>query len=70
MPPTEEPEYVTEREAAELLGVSVATLERWAQAGRVESIPTPGGRLYRRDVIERMARELGADSGGAEPDET
>lgn len=42
-------------EASRLLGVSTATVRRWADAGRIRPFTTPGGhRRFRRDALERM----------------
>jgi molybdopterin-binding protein len=47
-------------EAAELLGVSVDTLRRWADSGRLETTRTAGGqRLVEGAALARLARELG-----------
>nr|CAO87231.1 unnamed protein product [Microcystis aeruginosa PCC 7806] len=43
---------ITIREASGLLGVSIKTLRRWEQQGKISSIRTPGGhRRYRRQDI-------------------
>lgn len=43
---------ITIREASDLLGVSIKTLRRWEQQGKISSIRTPGGhRRYRRQDI-------------------
>ena len=43
---------ITIREASDLLGVSIKTLRRWEQQGKITSIRTPGGhRRYRRQDI-------------------
>ena len=53
---------LTTSEAAELLGVSVATLKRWASAGLLPSSHTPGGhRRFRRGDVER---HLSCDKAG------
>lgn len=48
-----EGQWLTIREAAELVGVSTATLRRWADAGTVETYTTPGGhrRFSRASVL-------------------
>ena len=47
-------------QAAELLGVSVDTMRRWADAGRVKVVRTPGGRRLIDGVdLARLAVELG-----------
>jgi molybdopterin-binding protein len=54
-------------QAAELLGVSVDTMRRWADAGRVKTTRTAGGqRLVDGRDLARLAVELG-EGGGAEP---
>ena len=49
-------------QAAELLGVSVDTLRRWADAGRLATVRTPGGRR-RVDgaALAELARSLAVD---------
>jgi len=43
---------ITIREASDLLGVSIKTLRRWEQQGKITSIRTPGGhRRYRREAL-------------------
>ncbi|NCQ93999.1 MAG: IS607 family transposase [Microcystis wesenbergii Mw_QC_S_20081001_S30D] len=43
---------ITIREASDLLGVSIKTLRRWEQQGKITSIRTPGGhRRYRREYL-------------------
>ncbi len=47
-------------QAAELLGVSVDTMRRWADAGRVKVVRTEGGRrLIDGAALARLAVELG-----------
>jgi len=46
-------------QAAELLGVSVDTLRRWAEAGRVKTRRTGGGqRLVDGAALAKLSREL------------
>ncbi|CCH95148.1 conserved hypothetical protein [Microcystis aeruginosa PCC 9432] len=47
---------ITIREASGLLGVSIKTLRRWEQQGKISSIRTPGGhRRYRRqDILQSV----------------
>ena len=47
--------YVTPREAAEQLGVSISTLRRWDSNGTIHSIRTPGGQ--RRFSVEHYTQE-------------
>lgn len=45
------------REVSALLGVSVATVMRWAREGRIDCIKTPGGRRrYRESDIAALRR--------------
>lgn len=60
-------EYLGPGEAAILLRVSPKTLGRWADQGRVPCAVTLGGdhggghRRFRRDVIEKIATEMGLE---------
>ncbi len=47
--------FCTTREAATLLGVSVSTMQNWAEAGIVDSWKTEGGhRRISRDSVDRL----------------
>lgn len=55
-------------QAAELLGVSVDTVRRWADEGRLETRRTPGGqRQVEGASIARLLAERAAPSEGAGP---
>jgi excisionase family DNA binding protein len=50
------------REASELVGVSVATLRRWCDAGEVHAFTTPGGhRRFERAAVLRLAAGDGSN---------
>lgn len=54
-------------DAATQLGISVATLRRWADADKVPSARMPSGhRRFRAADIARLRREFGLDTD--EPD--
>lgn len=61
MPP---PDEITAREAAELLGVTVSTISRWATPAQPRLTPSrklpgqTGAYLFRRRDVERLAKEL------------
>ncbi len=49
---------LTRDEVALLFRVDPATVSRWAAAGRLASVRTPGGhRRYRRSVVREFLRE-------------
>lgn len=51
----ERPAWLTIHEASDLIGVSEATLRRWAEAGDVEAFVTPGGhRRFTRNALLRL----------------
>jgi len=53
-------DLLTPREVAELFGVRTTTIARWARAGRLKPLRTPGGhRRYNREAIQRLAAEEG-----------
>jgi excisionase family DNA binding protein len=61
VPQNNEPEVLTIKAAAEVLGVSEQTLRRWDKAGklRAKRHPMNGYRLYlRRQVLELRRRIL------------
>ena len=61
----QQPEELTLGEAAEMLGMSPTTLERWARAGRIASHVSAGGiRTFRRD--ELIARTVDHRRDGQE----
>lgn len=49
-------QWITSGEAAALIGVSRDAVKRWAKAGRIASMRTPGGhhRFRRADVEQIM----------------
>jgi excisionase family DNA binding protein len=52
-------EYLTPREAAEMLGVSPKTVVRWAAEGRIPSLVTLGGhRRFKRQEIEDLLQQM------------
>ncbi|HET9090568.1 MAG TPA: helix-turn-helix transcriptional regulator [Acidimicrobiales bacterium] len=54
--------------AAELLGVSVDTLRRWASAGRIATTVAPDGRRYYDGAdLARLAVEIGGESAAEAP---
>lgn len=57
-------DLVSTAEAAEVLGINVATLNRWAVAGRIQPAFTgpgkTGARMFARADIERLRAELSA----------
>jgi len=54
------PELLTPAEVGALLKVDPKTVSRWAAAGKIDSIRTPGNhRRFRRDEIEALLRGEG-----------
>lgn len=52
-----EDELLTPAEVAALFRVDPKTVTRWARAGRIEAIVTPGGhRRYRRSQVDAILR--------------
>ncbi len=51
-------EYLTPREAAQMLGVSPKTVVRWAAEGHIPSLVTLGGhrRFKREEILELLQR--------------
>lgn len=56
MPSHDSGEYVTLIDAAQIVGISPATLNRWAQDGRIPSVVTKdGGRLLLKAGLDEVA---------------
>jgi len=52
----EEPEYYTRREVEDILNVSITTIMRWEEQGRIKSEKIRGRRLYRRTMIDSLRK--------------
>ena len=62
-PSTDDPTLTT-RDAADLLGISVSTAQKWIEGGALESWKTPGGhRRMRRSAVIALLEERMAMSG-------
>jgi excisionase family DNA binding protein len=56
----------TSSQAARYLGVSLATVRRWTDAGHISCYRTPGGqRRFSRDQLDRFITSLQRDSASA-----
>ena len=53
---TEEPEFYTRKEVERLLNVSITTIMRWEEQGRLHSEKIRGRRLYRRTMIDSLQK--------------
>lgn len=61
-----QPETLTTRETAKLLGASVRTIQLWVEGGRLKAWKTPGGhRRVLRSSVEEMLANRERMSGGA-----
>jgi excisionase family DNA binding protein len=56
-------DYLTVTEAAELLGVTAATLRNWDRAGKLSPRRNPlnGYRLYKREELEAILQEVSGE---------
>jgi excisionase family DNA binding protein len=61
----------TSSEAARYLGISLATVRRWSDAGHLDYYRTPGGqRRFSREQLERFVasmRQHGREDTASEP---
>lgn len=54
----------TSSQAARYVGVSLATIRRWTDAGHISCYRTPGGqRRFSRDQLDRFVSSLQSESG-------
>jgi DNA-binding transcriptional MerR regulator len=53
-------DFITIRRAADMIGVSPATLRNWDRSGKLVAVRNPANRyrLYRREDIERFLARL------------
>jgi len=53
-------DYITVKQAAEILGVSPLTLRRWDKAGKLRSYRNPANnyRLYRKDELKFFLKKV------------
>ena len=59
--------YLTSREAAEILGVALSTIQIWTQKGQLDAWLTEGGhRRIKRTSVDRMLHKRLAATGEAE----
>jgi excisionase family DNA binding protein len=63
--PTEPHDFLTTREAAELLGVALRTVQLWVEAGTLSAWKTAGGhrRITRESVEAMLKRQTAARQG-------
>ena len=58
--PEPDPKFLSRRDVAQLFGVSLSTVTRWARTGLLRTVRTPGGHYrYRVEDIRRAARSSG-----------
>jgi len=72
---SEQAEIVTTKQAADMLGVAVSTVQKWVELGKLTSWKTPGGHrripvaavqaVLQRGVVVTPQQESLADDGGA-----
>jgi excisionase family DNA binding protein len=61
----------TSSQAARYLGVSIATIRRWADAGHITCYRTPGGqRRFSRDQLDDFIASMHRRGAVAEPELT
>jgi len=59
-------DYLRVAEAAKFLGVSPSTLRNWDRSGKLTAArhPVNGYRLYRREDLERVLKDVGPKAKG------
>ena len=59
-------DYITVKEAAEILGVSPLTLRRWDKAGKLRSYRNPVNnyRLYRKEELKLFLKRVAKKRSG------
>lgn len=61
-------DLLTPREVAEVFGVRTTTIARWARAGRLEAVLTPGGhRRYSRSAVRALLDADGKERLASRP---
>ena len=54
-------QYLTVKQAAKILGVTIMTMHRWDDAGKLTALrhPINNYRLYRRSDLEKLLKKVG-----------
>jgi len=62
-------DFITIRQAADMIGVSPATLRNWDRSGKLKAVRHPMNRyrLYRREAVEEFLRDLAEEGRPAAP---
>jgi len=60
-------DFITIRQAANMVGVSPATLRNWDRSGKLKAARNPmnGYRLYRREDLEEFLQRIAEGKGQA-----
>jgi excisionase family DNA binding protein len=68
-PQTDRRLVFTSSQAARYLGVSLATIRRWTDAGHISCYRTPGGqRRFAREQLDQFITSMHRDGPSAHPD--
>ena len=64
-------DFITIRQAADMIGVSPATLRNWDRSGKLKAVRNPANRyrLYRGEDIEAFLREVGIQTEQTGPED-
>lgn len=54
-----EPEILKPAQVAKMIGVNQKTIARWADAGKLPCMKTPGGhRLFEKKAVEKFMKDM------------
>ena len=57
-PPADSPDYLTRRETAKLLRISLVTLHEWTKDHVLQSVEMNGRIRYRRDAVLQLVKDV------------
>ena len=59
-------EMLTVQQAADMLGIHVATAHRWYDSGKMKGVEIAGIKFVRKDEVARLLKSNGQESEAAE----
>ncbi len=65
--PIELHDFVNQKRAAKILGVTRMTIWQWIKDGKIQAVIVGGLRMIPQSEVERLKREMNEQATGVEP---